>query len=180
MNGPVPAPGLRAGPPVLDAVDRMLIRATQAGLPLVPRPYHVLAERLGLSPEEVMERLRRMQARGIVRRIGAVPNHYRLGYRANGMTVWDVPDDRVAEAGRLLAGSGLVSHCYERPRVPPLWPYNLFAMVHGRSRREVEAKVARLRELLAGCVRGHTVLYSTRILKKTGLRLRGEEPGAEN
>jgi DNA-binding Lrp family transcriptional regulator len=172
MNGPVPTAGLNeATPAVLDYLDRALIRATQAGLPLAPRPYHALAESLDTTPEEVMTRLQRMQAAGVIRRIGAVPNHYRLGYRANGMSVWDVPDEAVAEAGRLLAASGLVSHCYERPRVPPLWPYNLFAMVHGRSREAVEEKVARLRELLGERVRAMEVLYSTRILKKTGLRI---------
>ncbi len=173
MNGPVPVAGLHpAAVAELDAVDRALIRATQAGLALVPRPYHALAERLGIGADEVMARLRRMQAAGVIRRIGAVPNHYRLGYRANGMSVWDVPDAQVAEAGSLLAESGLVSHCYERPRHRPLWPYNLFAMVHGRTHREVEDKIARLRALLGGRVRAWDVLYSTRILKKTGLRLR--------
>lgn len=156
---------------VLDAVDRRLVVATQAGLPLVPRPYHAVAEQLGLAPEEVMRRLRRMAERGVIRRIGAVPNHYALGYRANGMSVWDVPDARVAALGARIGALDFVSHCYHRPRHPPLWPYNLFAMVHGRTRDEVDAKVAEVAQLLAADDRGHAVLYSTRILKKSGLRL---------
>jgi DNA-binding Lrp family transcriptional regulator len=112
-----------------------------------------------------------MQERGIVRRIGAVPNHYRLGYRANGMSVWDLPDDRVSQLGRQVGALDFVSHCYRRPRRLPAWPYNLFAMVHGRSRAEVEDQVARIAALLGDAVRAHDVLYSTRILKKTGLRL---------
>ena len=172
LLGTAPPPAEEGARLELDELDRALIRATQAGLPLVPRPYHALALELGTTPEEVMRRLVRMEHMGAIRRIGAVPNHYRLGYRANGMSVWDIPDEQVAEAGRLLARSGLVSHCYERPRVPPVWPYNLFAMVHGRRREEVEAQVARLRELLGERVRRYAVLYSTRILKKTGLRLR--------
>ncbi len=176
MSGSMAAPSSGSPPAVaaggLDGLDRALIRATQGGLPLVPRPYHALALELGTTPEEVMRRLSRMARTGVIRRIGAVPNHYRLGYRANGMSVWDVPDAQVAEAGRLLADSGLVSHCYERPRVLPVWPYNLFAMVHGRTRDEVEAQVAELRALLGDRVRQHAVLYSTRILKKTGLRIR--------
>ncbi len=106
-----------------------------------------------------------------MRRIGAVPNHYRLGYVANGMSVWDVADDAVSEAGRRVGALDFVSHSYRRPRHPPIWPYNLFAMVHGRARADVEEKVARIAELLGPLDRGHDVVYSTRILKKTGLRL---------
>jgi DNA-binding Lrp family transcriptional regulator len=157
--------------PHIDAIDRRLIRATQEGLPLSAQPYHQLAAMLHLSPEEVMTRLRRMLATGIIRRIGAVPNHYSLGYRANGMSVWDVADDDVAEAGSEVGALDFVSHCYHRPRHPPLWPYNLFAMVHGRDREEVEGKVAQIAKLLGAREIGHAVLYSTRILKKTGLRL---------
>ncbi|HSD61175.1 MAG TPA: winged helix-turn-helix transcriptional regulator, partial [Burkholderiales bacterium] len=140
------------------------------GLPLLPRPYHALAEQLGLSAEDVMARLRRMLDAGIIRRIGAVPNHYAIGYRANGMSVWDVPDERVDELGAQVGALDFVSHCYRRPRRLPDWPYNLFAMVHGKSREEVEEKVRRIAALLGSADRGHEVLYSTRILKKTGLR----------
>ncbi len=155
----------------LDDIDRRIILATQAGLPRVPRPYHAVAAQLGVSPEEVMRRLARMLDSGIIRRIGAVPNHYALGYRANGMSVWDVPDDRIRELGRQIGALDCVSHCYRRPRIPPEWPYNLFAMVHGRDRAEVAAKVAQIAALLGEADRGHDVLFSTRILKKTGLRI---------
>ena len=156
---------------MLDDLDRRIIAATQTGLPLVPRPYHALAETLGVAAEEVMDRLRRMQERGVVRRIGAVPNHYALGWTANGMSVWDVEDTRIADLGPEVGALDFVSHCYHRPRHLPLWPYNLFAMVHGRGRDEVEEKVARIADLLGPAARGHEVLYSTRILKKTGLRI---------
>ena len=86
----------------LDEIDRRIVQATQAGLPLVPRPYHAIAEQLGLAPESVMARLAAMQENGMIRRIGVVPNHYALGYRANGMTVWDVADDRVDELGEAM------------------------------------------------------------------------------
>ena len=155
----------------IDEIDRAIIRATQAGLPLTPRPYHAVAERLGLPPEEVMARLRAMQASGVIRRLGAVPNHYRLGYRANGMTVWDVPDERVDELGARVGRLDSVSHCYRRPRRPPVWNYNLFAMLHGRSRDEVEAQAQQVAALLGDTCRGHDILYSTAILKKTGLRI---------
>lgn len=159
-----------------DATDRALIVATQAGLPLTPQPYHELATQLSITAEEVMARLQRMQQLGIIRRIGLVPNHYALGYTFNGMTVWDVPDERIHLLGPKLGALPFVSHCYRRPRHLPDWRYNLFAMVHGRSRAETDAQVEEIARLLGADDRGHTVLYSTRILKKTGLRLgaRGE------
>ncbi len=157
--------------PALDAVDRRIVAATQAGLPLVPRPFHAVAAEVGVTPLEVMARLRQMQADGAIRRIAAVPNHYALGYRANGMSVWDVDDARVVELGRRVGALDFVSHCYRRPRRLPDWPYNLFAMVHGRDRAEVERKVAEIAGILGGAARRHEILYSTRILKKTGLRI---------
>lgn len=154
-----------------DALDRALIVATQGGLPLVPRPYHAIAEQIGMSPEEVMRRLRAMLESGIIRRIGAVPNHYAIGWTANGMTVWDVDDDKVDALGALVGGLDFVTHCYRRPRAQPAWPYNLFAMVHGASRDECAAKADEIRALLGDACQGSDILYSTRILKKSGLRI---------
>jgi DNA-binding Lrp family transcriptional regulator len=156
---------------VLDDADRRLVRATQAGLPLVPRPYEAVGAAIGMDPAEVRRRLQALAERGVIRRIGAVPNHYALGYRANGMSVWDVPEAEIAAIGARVGALDFVTHCYERVRRPPLWPYNLFAMVHGRTRAEVEAKVAEIATLIGPASRGHRILYSTRILKKTGLRL---------
>lgn len=156
---------------VIDEIDRRIIRATQGGLPLVPQPYHQVAEQLGLTVQEVMERISRMLENGMIRRIGAVPNHYALGYKANGMTVWDVPSELIDELGEQVGALEFVTHCYQRPRCLPEWSYNLFAMVHGRDRAEVEEKTRRISELLGANDRGHEILYSTRILKKTGLRI---------
>jgi len=155
----------------LDNIDLAIIRATQAGLALTPRPYDQVAEQVGLSTADVMARLERMLAAGAIRRIGAVPNHYALGFTANGMTVWDVPDERASELGRQVGALDFVSHAYLRPRHRPDWPYNLFAMAHGRDKAEVEEKARIIRELLGDACRNGEVLYSTRILKKTGLRL---------
>jgi siroheme decarboxylase len=157
----------------MDATDRRIVQATQAGLPLEPHPYHAVAAALGLPPEEVMGRMQRMFAEGAIRRMGAVPNHYALGYRANGMAVWDVADAQVDALGVRIAALGLASHCYRRPRHPPHWPYNLFTMVHGRERAEAMRAVAAIAEVLGPAARAHEVLFSTRILKKTGLRLAG-------
>jgi len=152
-------------------LDERLVRATQAGLPLVPEPYAVIAATLGVSQAQVIERLEAMLADRRMRRIGVVPNHYALGYTANGMSVWDVDDDQVDRLGREVGALPFVSHCYRRPRRLPAWRYNLFAMVHARSREEVEAKLGEIRALLGQALRAQDVLYSTRILKKTGLRL---------
>jgi DNA-binding Lrp family transcriptional regulator len=156
--------------PMLDDIDRKIVVATQNGLPLDPRPYEVIASQLDLSAAEVMQRMRHMQENGVIRRIGAVPNHYALGYRGNGMTVWDVPDEHIDELGRQVGKLEFVSHCYHRPRHLPDWPYNLFAMVHAHSRDEALQLVEEIAALLGEHDRGHTVLFSSRILKKTGLR----------
>ena len=156
----------------LSEFDRSLIHATQSGLPLVPRPYEAVGAALGVSAEAVRERLAGMLASGLIRRIGAVPDHYKLGFTANGMSVWDVADERIDELGAQLAAIPGVSHCYRRPRHLPQWPYNLFAMLHGRSRGEVQQQADRIEALLGDACRGHDILYSTAILKKTGLRLR--------
>ena len=156
---------------ILDATDRRLVIATQNGLPLVARPYHQIAEAIGIPPEDVMARLTRLLESGAIRRIGAVPNHYAIGYTANGMSVWDVPDERIDELGVRVGGLDFVTHCYHRPRRLPEWPYNLFAMVHGGSRTEVLAKVVAIAEIIGTDYRSHDVLFSTAILKKTGIRM---------
>jgi DNA-binding Lrp family transcriptional regulator len=156
-----------------DDLDRRLILATQAGLPLVPRPFEQLARELETSAAEVMRRLQAMLDSGVIRRIGAVPNHYAIGYTANGMTVWDVADQRVDACGEAVGALDFVTHCYRRPRHLPDWPYNLFAMVHGRDRAEVEVHRQAIRRLLGDACRQDDVLYSSRILKKTGLRIAG-------
>jgi DNA-binding Lrp family transcriptional regulator len=158
---------------MIDTADRAIIAATQDGLPLVPRPFDEIAQVTGLSAKEVMVRFKRMQRDGIVRRIAAVPNHFALGLRFNGMTVWDVDDAKVATLGLEIGALDFVTHCYRRPRVAGAWPYNLFAMVHGNTRQEVEQKTARIAALLGDSCRASDVLYSKRILKKTGLRLQG-------
>ena len=157
----------------LDATDRLIIEATQAGLPLTPQPYHEIAKRLELDAKDVMDRIKAMQDSGVIRRIGVVPNHYKLGYRGNGMSVWDIADADISSVGKIVGALDCVSHCYHRPRQGVDWPYNLFAMVHGKSRDEVFEKVAIISDLLDDADQGHEVLFSTKILKKTGLRIKG-------
>ena len=141
----------------LDDIDRALIVAGQ----------------LGLSADDVMRRLKAMLDSGIIRRIGVVPNHYAIGWTANGMTVWDVADDQVDELGARVGALDFVTHCYRRPRALPAWPYNLFAMVHGASREECSLKAAEIGALLGNACKASDILYSSKILKKTGLRIGG-------
>ena len=159
----------------LDPKDRTIIEATQAGLPLVPNPYAVVAETLGMPEAELLERLDAMKKSGVIRRIGAAPNHFRLGMTANGMSVWDVEDAVVDELGEQVGALPFVTHSYRRPRALPVWPYNLFAMVHGASREEVLAKRDKIAQMLGDACRANDILFSKRILKKTGMRLRGKK-----
>ena len=173
--GEAPARARCATPPQatpLTEFDRELIAATQSGLPLVPRPYDSVAAMLGRSGETVRTRLAELLSAGVVRRIAAVPNHYRLGYAANGMSVWDVDDAQVDRLGEIIGNQPAVSHCYRRPRKAGVWRYNLFAMLHGHTHGEVLAQAQAVAALLGPACRAHDVLFSSAILKKTGLRLR--------
>jgi DNA-binding Lrp family transcriptional regulator len=155
----------------LDDIDRKLISLTQTGLAIEHSPYQKLANELGLTQLEVIQRLKNMLSNGIIRRIGAVPNHYKLGLTANGMTVWEVDDNKVAELGNIIGQLDFVSHCYQRPRHLPMWRYNLFAMVHGANKDEVNDKVKQIKNVLGENCKAHETLFSSAILKKTGLRL---------
>lgn len=155
----------------MDDFARRLILATQQGLPLTPEPYAELARTLGCDEATVLAGIEDLLARGVIRRIGVVPNHYAIGYSANGMSVWDVNDAVVDALGERIGQLPFVTHCYRRPRHLPGWPYNLFAMLHGGNRGEVMAHVEEVRALLGAACRSSDVLFSTQILKKTGLRL---------
>ena len=155
----------------MDDFARRLILATQQGLPLTPEPYAELARTLGCDEATVLAGIEDLLARGVIRRIGVVPNHYAIGYSANGMSVWDVDDAVVDALGERIGQLPFVTHCYRRPRHLPDWPYNLFAMLHGGNRDEVMAHVEAVRALLGAACRSSDVLFSTQILKKTGLRL---------
>ena len=155
----------------LDSIDRKLISATQSGFPIELMPYQKIADKIGITQNEVLQRLKKLLSVGIIRRIGAVPNHYKLGLTANGMTVWDVDENKVSELGNIIGQLDFVSHCYQRPQHLPMWRYNLFAMVHGTSKDEVHEKVKQIEHLLGENCKAHETLFSSAILKKTGLRL---------
>lgn len=166
-----------AGDDLAAELDRRIVLATQGGLPLVSRPYAAVAERVGSDEATVRSRLAAMLADGRIRRIGAVPNHYAIGYTANGMSVWDIDEHLIDAVGERVGALPFVTHCYRRPRHLPDWPYNLFAMVHAANREAALARVAEIAALIEcefrGACRRRDVLFSAGILKKTGLRIGG-------
>jgi len=155
--------------------ERDLVVEIQGGLPTTRTPYEDVADALGEDVEWVLETIKRFDREGKVRRVGVIPNHYSLGYSENGMTVWDVPDDVVDEVGEAVAAFDFVTHCYRRPRHEGVWPYNFFAMTHGRSEAESERRVEQVRERMADhwdvTDEDWDTLFSTGILKKTGIRI---------
>ena len=156
--------------------EREVLLAIQDGLPVEREPYRAVAERIGMSEERVIDLIQRLLGERKIKRIGAVPNHYALGITANGMSVWDVPDDVASDVGRRLGERPEITHCYRRPRREG-WPYNIFGMVHARSRDDVIAAVERIASDLAIASYPHEVLFSTRLLKKRGTRVRAATPG---
>ena len=185
LDGPIPdgdvdCSGL--GPDVepvdrdtLTPAERDLVVEIQDGLPVTETPYADVAAGLDADPGWVRRTIQRFDAEGKVRRVGVVPNHYALGYTENGMTVWDVPDNVVDEVGPAVASLEFVTHCYERPRHEGVWPYNFFAMTHGRSeaesRRRIEEVRATMDEYWDVSENDWDTLFSTEILKKTGIRM---------
>jgi DNA-binding Lrp family transcriptional regulator len=166
--GPAPASARRPADEPVAGDTEDLIEAIQDGLPLVPRPYRAIAGRLGCSEAEVISRLRGMLVRGIIKRLGVVVRHHELGYRANAMVVWDVPNDQVDRVGLQLGDQDCVTLCYQRPRRSPEWRYNLFCMVHGQDRAEVLACIERMTAALDLRDIPHEVLFSGRRFRQRG------------
>ena len=155
---------------VLSEQDRALIAAIQGGLPLTAHPYAAIGAQVGMAEADVIARLSTLQSAGLIKRMGVVVKHRALGYRANAMVVWDVPDAGVGRVGELLAGEACVTLCYQRPRRGPEWPYNLFCMIHGRARDSV---LRRLEQIIQYHDLGHIphdVLFSGRSFKQRGAR----------
>ncbi|WP_254761956.1 Lrp/AsnC family transcriptional regulator [Natrinema marinum] len=159
----------------LSPAERDLILEIQGGVPLTETPYADVAAAIGRDVEWVLETVKRFEREGKIRRIGVVPNHYALGYTENGMTVWNVPDEVVPEVGPEVAALPFVTHCYQRPRHEGVWPYNFFAMTHGRSEAESQQRIEQVRERMEEywdvTPDDWDSLHSTQILKKTGIRM---------
>ena len=148
--------------------NKQLIAAIQTGLPLTERPYFEIGELLGISEQAVITKISDLKMSGIIRRMGVVVRHHELGYRANAMLVWDVPDDEVDELGRKLGAEDEVTLCYQRPRIKPRWPYNLFSMIHGKNRDDVTAYIEQLVRKLALDNIPYEILFSRQRFKQCG------------
>jgi DNA-binding Lrp family transcriptional regulator len=150
--------------------DRALLAALADGLPMEPHPFAAIGRRVGMDEAAVLARLRALHDTNVIRRFGVVVRHHELGYRANAMVVWDVPDARVDAAGRALAAAPGVTLCYRRPRRLPEWPYNLFCMVHGSDRTAVGAAVRRAAAAAGLDGVPSAVLFSGRRFQQRGAR----------
>lgn len=153
-------------PAELDELDIAVIRALQGDMPVVPEPYAPAAERLGISQQQLLERLEEQRERRILRRVAAILFHRRAGFSANGMGVWKVPEDKVLEVGPKMAAFRGVSHCYQRPTYPD-WPYSIFTMAHGRSKEECDAILDAIAEETG--ITERATLYSSTEFKKIRL-----------
>lgn len=152
----------------ISAEDRALIKAVEHGLPIASRPYAEIAKNLGTTEQDVISRLQQLIDNGAIKRYGVVVRHKELGYTANGMVVWDIPDDKVEELGMCIGKYDCVTLSYRRPRRLPEWSYNLFTMVHGSNREEVTQKVENIAKQCGLQNIKHTILFSTRRFKQRG------------
>ncbi len=148
--------------------EQKLMGVLQHGLDLVPQPFARLGEQAGLDEAEVIATLKRWRGEGLIKRFGVVVRHHELGYTANAMVVWDLPDDEVERIGTALAAEPEVTLCYRRRRHAPEWPYNLFCMIHGRARGEVEAAAESLRQRHGLSQVPYSILFSRRRFKQRG------------
>ncbi len=153
---------------MIDHLDRQLLASIQHGLPLISKPYAAVAEQLGLSETEVLIRLNNLSTTSLIKRFGVIVKHRRLGYQANAMVVWNIPDAQVDDIGQQMSAAACVNLCYRRPRQGELWPYNLYCMIHGKSR---EIVLQQLDSLIESCqlqAFSYEILFSKRCFKQCG------------
>ncbi|MHB8793395.1 MAG: siroheme decarboxylase subunit beta [Thermoleophilia bacterium] len=157
---------------ILSRQEQELVRLLQDDIPITPAPFAEIGAAVGMSEDEVVAKVQEWLADGTIRRFGAMVRHQRLGYKANAMSAWDVPDDRAEEVGRVFADASEVSHCYKRPRADR-WNYNMFAMIHAATPEECR-EVA---DALAGKVgiEDYELLFSTREFKKISMTYFAEQ-----
>jgi DNA-binding Lrp family transcriptional regulator len=149
-----------------DEFDKAVIRATQGDMPVISEPFAPAAKELGISQEKLLEHLEGMKERGILRRVAAILFHRRAGFSANGMGVWKVPEDKIAEVGPQMAAYRGISHCYQRPTYPD-WPYSVFTMAHGRSKEECDGILDAIADEFG--ITERATLYSSTEFKKIRL-----------
>lgn len=154
--------------------EKRVIQALQDGLPVVKRPFQLLAEKAGLSEGVFLACVRYLRERGYIRRFGATLQHQISGYRANAMIAWRVEGKKIAEVGRIMASFSNITHCYQR-RTTSEWPYNLYTMVHGKTEAECHAVAQEVAKKTG--VTDYQVLFSAKELKRSNIRYFKEDPG---
>lgn len=161
----------KAGEPLTD-LEIAALRELQEDIALEPAPYASMASRIGITEAEILEAARRLVEEGRCRRFAAVLYHRQAGFVANAMSVWKVPEDRIDEVGLAMAGFAAVSHCYQRPTYPD-WPYNLFGMLHGRTKEDCEEAAEAIAHETG--ITDRAMLYSTKEYKKVRVRYYTDE-----
>ena len=151
---------------VIDEIDKKLIAAIQNGLPISERPYVEIAKKLGLSEEDVIRRISLLLNKGLLKRFGVVVRHHELGYRENAMIVWDIPDEQVHAVAAIMKAYPFVTLCYRRARQLPDWSYNLYCMIHGKSRNTVNQHLQVMLKEQGWHHFTHDVLFSKRRFKQ--------------
>lgn len=159
-----------------DLKDALLIRAIQGGLPMVERPFAAIGREIGLGEQQVIDRIAELTAHGDIKRFGVVVRHKELGYRANAMVVWDLPNEWVDRLGDSIGRMPFVTLSYRRPRRLPDWPYNLFTMIHGRDRSAVLAQLGQIKQRMGLMDVDYAVLFSGRRFKQCGARYGATQP----
>ncbi len=166
-RGSVPVPR----PVRLEAMvpgDRQILQALTSGMMLVSRPYAEIANSLGRTEDDILNRVQALAEAAVISRLGVIVRHRALGWRANAMVVWDISPERIDTAGPRLSAHPGVTLCYERTPVPGVWPYRLYSMIHARSRSEALDVLSAAADLpdLRGVP--HRALFSLRCFKQTG------------
>lgn len=152
---------------MLSDLDKSIIRRLQKDIPLTSRPYKSIAEEIGITEEELLNKIKSFQSNGILRRIGGILYHREIGFKANAMVVWIVPEDSIQKVGEIMASFREVTHCYERP-ASIKWPYNIFTMVHGQNEKQCEDIIKQISNNIKIC--DYKILYSIEELKKSSMK----------
>lgn len=158
---------MRSSENIPDDIDIKLMSFLQVGIPIEVDPYRGISEKLGLSRQEILSRLKRLHEDGIIRRLGASIVPSKLGYQANGMVICEVSSDKIIQVGEYIASLKEITHCYERKTIPNIWNYKLFFMIHGLSKSSVKEYVSNLMKKLG--INKFEILFSVKELKKASV-----------
>jgi DNA-binding Lrp family transcriptional regulator len=161
----------------MDKLDTNILLALQDGIPIVKEPFAIIAENLGIEPDDVIERLKRLREKNVIRRFGVFIRNRKVGIVANAMVVWAVPNNRIQEVGEFISRFEEVTHCYQRRTIPNKWRYNLYTVIHGFKRKTVEEFVRKLSDAIE--VKDYLILFSVReFVRRSSGRVRAG--GASN